>query len=45
MNKLNVLTASNVRDIIKQANDIGITKDNFISLVSNNNQWFLIYSK
>lgn len=45
MEKLNVITASSVRELIKNANELGITKNELVTIEEKNGQWFLIYSK
>lgn len=42
---INAIYGDSIRDIVIQANALGITKDNFITMVSDKNQWYLIYGE
>ena len=42
---INAIYGDSIRDIVIQANELGITKDNFITMVSDRNQWYLIYGE
>lgn len=41
--KLGALIGSNVREIIREANKLGIKKDNIITLLYDGSQYILIY--
>ncbi len=42
---INAIYGNSIRDIVLKANDLGITKESFITLVSDKNQWYLIYGE
>jgi hypothetical protein len=42
---INAIYGNSIRDIVIQANDLGITKDNIITMISDKNQWYLIYGE
>ena len=42
---INVIYGRSIRDIVIQANDLGITKGNFITLTKDEHQWYLIYGE
>lgn len=42
-NKISYIVASNVRSLIKQANDLSIDKQNIISIISVKDAVYLVY--
>jgi hypothetical protein len=42
---INVIYGRSIRDIVVRANELGITKDNFITIVRDESQWYLIYGE
>ena len=43
--KMTTLVAENVRLLIQQVNEIGIKKESIVSLLKDNEQFYLIYYK
>lgn len=41
---IKVISGSTVREIVKIANDMGITKENIISIIKEREQYIIIYS-
>ena len=43
--KIDVIIASSMRDLIKQANSNGILQENIIQIIQDAPNWYLIYQK
>ena len=40
---IQVLNAPNLRQLIKQANDLGLTKENIVTVQQSQGQFYLVY--
>lgn len=42
---INAIYGNSIRDIVIQANQLELTKDRIVAVVSDKNQWYLIYGE
>ena len=41
--KMEILISTTIRDLVRQVNELKIQRDNIITIIKDNNQFFLIY--
>lgn len=42
---LQIINAINLRQLVKQANELGLTKDNIVTIQQNQGQFYMVYYK